>query len=205
MDQLLQCIFSGNAGSTGNLTDYQLQQLASESGISVDQLGKALSSANQASLQAAWQAAGRANAKYPVPPLNAPDTPGISIPGVSGKKGGITMGTGAAIALPIVGVFIAGIAFFFLRGSASGAADIGTGTKLVFGLSLVLFITSMISAVALGANTLSTSKAEPPETEISSARRHMVLSLFQWYLSSAQSVWATSTELQIRHLELIHF
>ena len=143
-DQLLQCIFSGNAQSGGALTDYQLQQLSRESGIPVDQLKTALSAANQASLQAAWQAAGGPSAR-PVPPRNPPTSaPAVSLPGTKSK---IAPKVAAAIAFPIGTIVLIGFAFFlfnFLGAEATGPS------KAVFWGSLMTVVLTSISALGLG-------------------------------------------------------
>jgi len=143
-DQLLQCIFSGNAQSGVGITDYQLQQLSRESGIPIEQLRTALSAANQASLQAAWQAAGGPAAR-PVPPRNPPaSAPAVSLPGTKSK---ITPKVAAAIAFPIGTIALLGLGFFlfnFLGAEATGPS------KAVFWGSLMTVVLTSISALGLG-------------------------------------------------------
>ena len=146
-DQLLQCIFSGNAQSGAAITDYQLQQLASESGIPIDTLKTALQSANQTSLQAAWQAAGGPKAKYPVPPLSAAAAPAASAPGI---KSNMSPGVAAAIALPLGALAIA----VMLYGVTKLTPDAPGGiTKGLFWGSLLTALMTTISAIGLGADT----------------------------------------------------
>ena len=146
-DQLLQCIFSGNAQSGVGITDYQLQQLSRESGIPVDQLKTALQAANQASLQAAWTAAGGPAAR-PVPPRNPPTSaPTVSLPGTKSK---MSPGVAAAIALPIGALAIA-VMLYGVTKLTPQAPNLFI--KGIFWGSLLTALMTTISAVGLGADT----------------------------------------------------
>lgn len=156
-DQLIQCIATGNikAGAEGGLTEYQFQQLSAESGISVAQLKNMFAGINNAKLKQDWRdaAASGQPLMYPNPPPSDDPNAPAQTPAKESKSKfpKMTMGTAAAIGLPIAGVILIGLAYYYYNNSMP-AAITGSG-KRIFWISFLTFLLTAIGGTALGANT----------------------------------------------------
>jgi hypothetical protein len=173
-DQQLMCLFANYTSSGQVLSAYQLQQLASESGIPLSTIQSTYSTVTQNQMASDWSAAQGVvgNKVLPIPPLAAGATPPAAppppattpgTPATSSKKK-LSPGIKAAIAVPVVIVGILGLvllikkfatesALAFVKNTAiatARAARAGVTAKPTHTLLGVFVFSSLIITIVLG-------------------------------------------------------
>jgi hypothetical protein len=169
-DQQLMCLFANYTSSGQVLSAYQLQQLASESGIPLSTIQSTYSTVTQNQMASDWSAAQSVvgNKVLPIPPLAAGATPPAAppppattpgTPATSSKKK-LSPGIKAAIAVPVVIVGILGLVLLIKKFASESALDFvktaaataraGVTAKPTHTLLGFFAISSLIITVVLG-------------------------------------------------------
>ena len=132
----------------------------------MDQLKTALASANQATLQQAWLAAGGPRARYGVPPTDAPPPPPTGAAAATAAVSKMSSSTIAAIAFPIGTLALLGLGYFWWTNTTD--RTVGPVTKFAFYAMLATALLSTTSAVMLAADTqINLGKLTPPKEKAS--------------------------------------